>query len=151
MSKRIAAIVLAVTFISLAVAPETQAQRFRRDCNRSTVARSYNAYPYSGVAGQRYYSSPYYNGGVTRYYAQPYGRVAGTRYVAGNRYYGQDYRGYRDRNSTRNAVLTVAGPAAVGAGVGAIMGGGKGAGIGALIGGGGGALYYLVRNRNRRF
>ena len=141
MSKRIAAIVLAVTFISLAVAPETQAQRFRRDCNRSAVARSYSAYPYSGVAGQRYYSSPYYNGVV----AQPYyGRVAGTRYNG-------PYREYRDRNSTRRAVLTVAGPAAVGAGVGAIMGGGKGAGIGALIGGGGGALYYLVRNRNRGF
>ena len=155
MSKRIAAIVLAVTFISLAVAPETQAQRFRRDCNRSAVARSYSSYPYSGVAGQRYYSSPYYNGGVTRSYVQPnFGRVAGTRYVAGNRYYGQDYRGnrgYRDRNSTRNAVLTVAGPAAVGAGVGAIMGGGKGAGIGALIGGGGGAVYYLLRNRGRRY
>ena len=142
MSKRIAAIALAVTFISLAVAPETQAQRFRRDCNRSAVARSYSAYPYSGVAGQRYYSSPYYNGGVTRYYGQS--RVAGTRY------YGP-YREYRDRNSTRRAVLTVAGPAAVGAGVGAIMGGGKGAGIGALIGGGGGAVYYLLRNRGRRY
>jgi len=144
MSKRIAAIVLAVTFISLAVAPETQAQRFRRDCNRSAVARTSSAYPYSGVAGQRYYSSRYYNG-VNGVVAQPYyGRVAGTRY------YGP-YRGNRDRNSTGKAVLTVAGPAAVGAGVGAIMGGGKGAGIGALIGGGGGALYYLVRNRNRRF
>jgi len=132
MSKRIAAFVLAVTFISLAVAPETQAQRFRRDCNRSAVARSNAAYPYYGVAGQRFYSTPYSS------------RVAGTRY------YGP-YSDNRDRNSTRNAVLTVAGPAAVGAGVGAIMGGGKGAGIGALIGGGGGAVYYLLRNRNRRY
>lgn len=132
MSKRIAAIALAVTFISLAVAPETQAQRFRRDCNRTAVARSNGAYPYYGVAGQRYSAEPYY------------GRVAGTRY------YGP-YREYRDRNSTRRAVLTVAGPAAVGAGVGAIMGGGKGAGVGALIGGGGGALYYLLRNRGRRY
>ena len=133
MSKRIGAIVLAVAFISLAVAPETQAQRYRRDCNRTAVARSNSAYPYYGVAGQRYDASDYYNG-----------RVAGTRY------YGP-YREYRDRNSTRRAILTVAGPAAVGAGVGAIMGGGKGAGIGALIGGGGGALYYLLRNRDRRF
>ena len=131
MSKRIASIVLAVAFISLAVAPETQAQRYRRDCNRTAVARSSNAYPYYGVAGQRY-SQPY-NGGV-----------------AGTRYYGP-YREYRDRNSTKRAVMTVAGPAAVGAGVGAIMGGGKGAGIGALIGGGGGALYYLLRNRGPRF
>jgi hypothetical protein len=44
----------------------------------------------------------------------------------------------------------VVGPAAVGAGIGAIAGGGKGAGVGALIGGGGGALYYLLKNRGRR-
>jgi hypothetical protein len=159
MSKRIAAIVLAVTFISLAIAPETLAQRFRRDCNRSTSTRSYSSYPYSGVAGQRYYSEPYSNGG---YYAAPYSRgVAGTRYYGSNsryygsnsRYYGSNYRNYGDyrgRNSTRNLVLTVAGPAAVGAGIGAIAGGGKGAGVGALIGGGGGALYYLLKNRGRR-
>lgn len=152
MSKRIAAIVLAVTFISLAVAPETQAQRFRRDCNRSVNTRYYGSYPYRAVAGQRYYATPYYAAPYrstvsTRYYGQPsYSRVAGSRY------YGQNYyRGYRgDRHSTRNAVLTVAGPAAVGAGIGAIAGGGKGAGVGALIGGGGGALYYLLRNRGRR-
>ena len=109
MSKRIAAIVLAVTIISLAVAPETQAQR-RRDCNRSVSSRYYGSNSNYGVAGQRYYASPYvgsnygssyYNG--TRYVGQPYyGRVAGTRY------YGQDYyRGYRNRNSTRNTVLTI--------------------------------------------
>jgi hypothetical protein len=158
MSKRIPAIVLAVAFISLAAAPETLAQRFRRDCNnRSAYSRSYSSYPYRGVAGQRYYAAPYYSGatryygqpyysGATRYYGQPYSRVAASRY------YGQNsYRGYRgDRNSTRRAVLTVAGPAAVGAGIGAIAGGGKGAGVGALIGGGGGALYYLLRNRGRR-
>ena len=146
MSKRIAAIVLAVTFVSLTVAPETQAQRLRRDCNRSVNTRYYGSDPYSGVAGQRYYASPYYNGAATRYYGQPYyGQVAGTRY------YGQNYRGYRgSRPSTRNAILTVAGPAAVGAGIGAIAGGGKGAGVGALIGGGGGAIYYLLRNRGRR-
>jgi hypothetical protein len=136
MSKRIAAIVLAVTFLSLAVAPETLAQRYRRDCNRSVNTRAYSSYPYSGVAGQRYYAEPYYRGDVsTRYYGQPSYR---------------SYRDYRGRNSTRNLALTVAGPAAVGAGVGAIVGGGKGAGVGALIGGGGGALYYLLRNRNRR-
>lgn len=146
MSKRIPAIVLAVTFISLAVAPETLAQRYRRDCNRSVYTRSYSSYPYRGVAGQRYYAAPYYNG-TTRYYGQPY--YSG---VAGRRYDGQNYyRGYRGRrNSTRNAVLSVAVPAAVGAGIGAIAGGGKGAGLGALIGGGGGALVYALRNRGRR-
>lgn len=136
MSKRIAAIVLAVTFISLAIAPETLAQRYRRDCNRSINTRSYSSYPYSGVAGQRYYAEPYYRGGAgTSYYGQPNYR---------------NYRDYRGRNSTRDAVLTVAAPAAVGAGIGAIAGGGKGAGVGALIGGGGGALFYLLKNRGRR-
>lgn len=134
MSKRIAAIVLAVTFLSLAVAPETLAQRSRRDCNRSVNTRSYSSYPSRGVAGQRYYAEPYYRGGSgTGYYAQRYNR---------------DYR--RGGHSTRDAVLTVAAPAAVGAGVGAIMGGQKGAGVGALLGGGGGALFYLLKNRGRR-
>jgi hypothetical protein len=161
MSKRIAAIVLAVTFISLAIAPETLAQRFRRDCNRSVSTRYYSSYPYRAVAGQRYYAAPYYrNVGGTGYYGQPYRNVVGTRYygqnyyrnVAGTRYYGQNYyRGYRgSRHSTRDALLTVGGPAAVGAGIGAIAGGGKGAGVGALIGGGGGALFYLLKNRGRR-
>jgi hypothetical protein len=43
-------------------------------------------------------------------------------------------------------ILRIAGPAAVGAGIGAIAHGGKGAGIGALIGGGGGALYQLIKH-----
>lgn len=136
MSKRIAAIVLAVTFLSLAVAPETLAQRYRRDGNRSVNTRSYGSYPYRSVAGQRYYAAPNYRGVAgTRYYGQPYNR---------------DYRDYRGGHSTRNLVLTVAGPAAVGAGIGAITGGKKGAGVGALIGGGGGALFYLLKNRGRR-
>ncbi len=127
MSKRIAAIVLAVSFLSLAIAPETLAQRYRRDgCNRSVSYRSYGAYPYRGVAGQRYYAQPYYGGGSSYY---------------------RNYRGH----STRNAVLTVAAPAAIGAGIGAIAAGGKGAGIGALVGGGGGALFYLLKHHGRRF
>jgi len=131
MLKRISAIVLAVTFISLAIAPETLAQRSRRGgWDRPVNTRSYSAYPYRGVAGQRYYAEPYYRGG------------------AGTRYYGERY--YGDRHSTRDAILTVGAPAAVGAGIGAIAGGGKGAGIGALIGGGGGALFYLLNHRGRR-
>lgn len=55
----------------------------------------------------------------------------------------------RRRNSTLKTVLTIAAPAAVGAGIGGAVGGGKGAGAGALIGGGGGALYYLLKNRNQ--
>ena len=74
------------------------------------------------------------------YYGQPYSGVAGDRY----------YRWNEGSGSTSRAVLTVAAPAAVGAGVGAILGGGKGAGIGALLGGGGGAFYYLLRHQNNR-
>jgi hypothetical protein len=73
-------------------------------------------------------------------YARRY--APGTR-VAGARYYAAPRRGH----STRNMILTIAGPAAVGAGIGAIARGGKGAGIGALIGGGGGALYHLIKHR----
>jgi hypothetical protein len=90
------------------------------------------------VAGQRYYAAPYNS------------RVAGSRYYDQNYYRG--YRGYRyrDDHSTRNAILSVGVPAAVGAGIGAITGGGKGAGLGALIGGAGGALVYTLRRSGRR-
>jgi len=77
----------------------------------------------------------------TAYYS-PY-RYRG---VASDRYY-RASRGH----STRNLLLTIAGPGAVGAGIGALIGGGKGAGVGALLGGGGGALYYLTKHRNRRY
>jgi hypothetical protein len=128
MLKRIAAIVLAVTFVSLAAAPETLGHCRRAGYSRP-VASYYSPYGYRGVGAQRYYSQPYYG-------------------VAGSRYYsGSPYRGH----STRNLILTVAAPAAVGAGIGAIAGGGKGAGIGALVGGGGGALFYLLRHHGRRY
>lgn len=53
------------------------------------------------------------------------------------------------KSSKLKTVLTIAAPAAIGAGVGAAVGGGKGAGVGALVGGGGGALYHLLKNRNK--
>ncbi|MBO0726716.1 MAG: hypothetical protein J2P52_14025 [Blastocatellia bacterium] len=55
----------------------------------------------------------------------------------------------RSGNSKLKTVLTIAAPAAIGAGIGAAAGGGRGAAAGALIGGGGGALYHLIKNRNR--
>jgi hypothetical protein len=64
--------------------------------------------------------------------------------VAGERYYAEPRRSH----AKRNMFLTIGGPAAIGAGIGAIARGGKGAGIGALLGGGGGALYYLVKHRH---
>lgn len=65
----------------------------------------------------------------------PRTRVAGATYVAPRR-----------GHSTRNMILRIAAPAAIGAGIGGIARGGKGAGIGALIGGGGGALYHLIKH-----
>lgn len=56
----------------------------------------------------------------------------------------------RRGHSTRNMILRIAAPAAIGAGIGAIAGGKKGAGIGALLGGGGGAVYHLVKYGRRR-
>lgn len=62
--------------------------------------------------------------------------------VAGATYYAPPRRGH----STRNMILRIAAPAAIGAGIGGIVRGGKGAGIGALLGGGGGALYHLIKH-----
>jgi hypothetical protein len=55
----------------------------------------------------------------------------------------------RRGDSKLKTVLTIAAPAAIGAGIGAAAGGGRGAAAGALIGGGGGALYHVIKNRNR--
>jgi hypothetical protein len=58
------------------------------------------------------------------------------------------YRGRERRRSSKlKTALTIAAPAAIGAGIGLAAGGKKGAGVGALVGGGGGALYHLFKNR----
>jgi hypothetical protein len=54
----------------------------------------------------------------------------------------------RGRSKLQTA-LTIGAPAALAAGIGAMIGGKKGAGIGALLGGGGGAIYELRKHRNR--
>ena len=137
MFKRITVIAMLLALVFLTVAPETFAR-----CNRNRRAYYRTAY-YSPYRYQSGYYSPYrYRSG----YYSPY-RYRG---VAGQRYYA--YNGYRRRNhSTRNLILSVAAPGAIGAGVGALFGGGKGAGIGALLGAGGGAAYYLIKHRNRRY
>ena len=53
----------------------------------------------------------------------------------------------RRHGSKFKTALTIAAPAAIGAGIGLAAGGGKGAGVGALIGGGGGALYHMFKDR----
>jgi hypothetical protein len=149
MFKRIAVMALFAAFISLAIPSDT----FARNCNRRGGSRAgYGRTYYSPSRYQarsyystnRYYGRSYYNnsfGSGRAYYSSPY-RYRG---VAGNRYYGSR------RSSTRDTILRIAAPAAVGAGVGALLGGKKGAVVGALFGGGGGAIYHLVRNRNRRY
>src|SRR5262249_12371786 len=97
-----------------------------RDCQQAHLAARRSVRP------ARYYSTRHY------YASRSYRRsgVAGVAYAAPRR-----------DHSTRNMILTMAAPAALGAGIGGIAGGGKGAGIGALLGGGGGALYYLIKHR----
>lgn len=133
MLKRLAVLSLALVFVYMAVAPETYAHGRRRRVVFNQGYRTYN---------QGYY----YNQGFRRQSFRPY-RYNG---IASQRY----YRGY-DRNrsrlgSTGRALLTIGAPAAIAAGVGALLGGKKGAAVGALLGGGGGAAYYLIRNRRDR-
>ncbi len=73
-----------------------------------------------------------------------------TRYIyRGNtRYVTRTVYSRRNHPSKLRTALTIAAPAALGAGIGGIAGGGKGAGVGALIGGGGGALYHLFKYRD---
>jgi hypothetical protein len=130
MLKRIAVVVMVAAFIALAVAPEAMACNRRRSraasFNPYRSGYSYNPYRYRGVASDRYYSNRYNS---DRYYG------GGRRNGIGN---------------TGRAILTVGAPAAVGAGVGALLDGKRGAAVGALLGGGGGAAYYLIKNRGRR-
>jgi hypothetical protein len=83
--------------------------------------------------------------------ASAYHRCRGRqRAVAARRYAPRHYRERRrDLGPRSRAGLTIAAPAAIAAGVGALIGGKKGAAVGALLGGGGGAVYYLSRNRRR--
>jgi hypothetical protein len=131
MLKRITVMLLMLVFAYMAVAPETLAHNRKRRANY----RAYNQ-------GFRSYNQGYY-------YNQGY-RPYRYRGVASDRY----YRGFRSRRnglgSTGRAILTVAAPAAIAAGVGALIGGKKGAAVGALLGGGGGAAYHLIRNRRDR-
>ncbi len=132
MLKRFTVMTILVALLSLAVAPDTFA------CHRHRRAVAYrSAYYGNSVYRTGYYSRPYYR---TAAYRTPY-RYSG---VAGTRYYAV-WRGH----STRNMILTIAAPAAIGAGLGAVFGGKRGAGVGALLGGGGGAAYYLLKHRRR--
>jgi hypothetical protein len=150
--KKITVTALLLAFVFLAAAPDTLAdcRRNRRSGFRTAYYNPYryqagynSPYRYRSVAGQRYYANNAYG-----YNGYGYNGYRNNGY----RYNGYGYNGYRSRShSTRNLILSVAAPGAIGAGVGALFGGKKGAGIGALLGGGGGAAYYLLRHRNRRY
>ncbi|HVF90443.1 MAG TPA: hypothetical protein VNH22_10275 [Blastocatellia bacterium] len=147
------AMVLTFSFLFLTIAPAS----FAGDCNRRNRGR--------GVIGRNYYNSSYSTPYRSAYYGSSPYRSAyygsspyrsayyGSSGYQGRRYFGRDGRRF-DRNrgglgSTGRALLTVGAPAAVGAGVGALLSGKKGALVGALLGGGGGAAYYLVKRRDR--
>jgi hypothetical protein len=153
MLKRFTVIAILLAFFSLAIAPETFAR-----CHRYRRAVAYrsayygNSYYRTGYYGRPYYRTAYYGRPYYRsaYYGRPYYRSAYYRSpyrysgVAGSRYYAG-----RRGHSTRRMLLTIGAPAAIGAGLGALFGGGKGAGVGALLGGGGGAAYYMFKHRRR--
>ena len=130
---------------------------------RHTFSRDIMGDPYLVQAGQMGYPSPY-----ERFAGQPYGvvtpggyaapqyvneRVAATqpvvRRTSTQRTYVSDENVARERvapqRTWQKSALLIAGSAAGGAGVGALVGGKKGAGIGALIGGGSAALYDQVK------
>jgi hypothetical protein len=141
MFKKIASLLLAVVFIALTVAPDALA------CNRrrSRASSNYNGYRYNNYNAYRYNNGSY---GYNTYSPYRYNGVASDRYYYQGRNY---YQGRRSGiGSTGRALLTVGAPAAIGAGVGALLNGKKGAAVGALLGGGGGAAYYLLRHRSRR-
>jgi len=94
-----------------------------------------------------------YKQGIADAYANPQavrtGSAGSTRFAQQeNVYRPAPVQARRKSGSKLKTVLTIAAPAAIGAGIGAAAGGGKGAAAGALIGGGGGALYHVLKNRN---
>jgi hypothetical protein len=153
MLKRFTVMAILLATLSLAIAPETFAgcRRYRRAVAYRTAYYG-NPYYRTGYYGNSYHRTGYYGNSYYRtgYYGRPYYRTAyyGSPYrysrVAGSRYYAR-----RRGHSARNMLLTIGAPAAIGAGLGALFGGGKGAGVGALLGGGGGAAYYFVKHRRR--
>lgn len=142
MLKRITVVSTLLVFAFLAAVPEALADcRGRRSSYRTAYYGSpyrYNSYGYSPY---RYRSTGYSPYRYSSYGYSPYRyrSVGGRRYNA------------RRGHSTRNLILSIAAPGAVGAGVGALLGGKRGAGVGALLGAGGGGAYYLIKNRHRRY
>jgi len=93
------------------------------------------------------YNEGFKKGYADAYQAQP-NTAQPTAYRAGQQtvYKPASYPAKR-KNSKLKTALTIAAPAAIGAGIGTVAGGKKGAAAGALIGGGGGALYHVMKNR----
>lgn len=94
------------------------------------------------------YNDGFKQGYANAYQAQPIAPVATSAFRTPTRTVYYRPTTVKRRSSKLKTALTIAAPAAIGAGVGALAGGKKGAGVGALIGGGGGALYHLFKNRD---
>lgn len=140
LTRKSTAVVITFALLFLTIAPEAFGNhRDRRYRGRGVVARTF----YSPT----YYGSGYYGSNP---YRSSYFRSSSFR---DRRFFARDGRRFnRDRGglgSTGRAILTVGAPAAIGAGIGALLSGKKGAAVGALLGGGGGAAYYLIKKRDR--
>ncbi len=140
--------------------PASDSQSFYLSDYKTGYADGFNAVKNGQTAGAINTTREGYNDGYKQGFADSYQATANQQ-VAGpapvsNRLAQQEvvYRPApvqaRRRGPSRlKTALTIAAPAAIGAGIGVAAGGKKGAAVGALVGGGGGALYHLIKNRNR--
>ena len=159
------------TPVNFATGTTQESQTFYLSDYKTGYAEGYNSSATGQGAGIAYTARPGYNDGFKQGFADAYqaqvspqaaqfsaAPVAAApvaqrvvyRTARGSRrsYASRPVYYERKRSSKLKTALTIAAPAAIGAGVGALVGGKKGAGVGALFGGGGGALYHLFKNRD---
>jgi len=132
----------------------TENQAFYLTDYKTGYDEGYNAGMNGIASGVNNTTRAGFNEGFKEGYADGY-QARATQQTTGNRFAQQQvvYRpattARRRGSSKLKTALTIAAPAAIGAGIGVAAGGKKGAAVGALVGGGGGALYHLIKNRDR--
>ena len=133
---------------------------------RPIVSTAYTSNPCADPNNPGYQSTVYAPVGQDQYYAAHYIHGVNRPVVVRSETVERDYvapdndrrvyvEGSSDRmvyqthrpRSTKKSIAIIAGSSAVGAGVGALAGGGKGAGIGALVGGAGGFIYDRLTHK----
>jgi hypothetical protein len=136
---------------ALATAPEERAfylQDFKTGYDAGYNAALTGQMPSMANTDRTGYTEGFKQGYSSAYQARPIAPVATSAFRTPARTVYYRPATVKRRSSKLKTALTIAAPAAIGAGVGALAGGKKGAGVGALIGGGGGALYHLFKNRD---